>query len=55
MTILPHDSDLSTWQRAIARLQALIDGMRQACIDDHVRLPNWWKPKQFERSGGSDG
>ena len=56
MTILPHDRHLSTWQRAIARLQAIIDAVRDWRNDDDVCLPDWWKPKQVERSGrGSDG
>jgi hypothetical protein len=56
MTILPHDRHLSNWQRAIARLQALIDALKQSCTDDHMLLPDWWKPNQIERSGrASDG
>lgn len=56
MTILPDDRYLSTWQRAKARLQSLIDDLRDLCADDIVRLPGGWKPKQVERGGrGSDG
>jgi hypothetical protein len=56
MTILPNDRHLSISQRAKARLQALIDDIKDFCTDDIVRLPDWWKPKQVERSGrGSDG
>jgi hypothetical protein len=56
MTILPDDRYLSGWQRAKGRLQALIDNIKDFCADDIVRLPDWWKPKQVERSGrGSDG
>jgi hypothetical protein len=56
MTILPDDRYLSIWQRAIGRLHALIDTLTDWRTDDHVRLPDWWKPKQVERSGrGSDG
>lgn len=56
MTILPHDSNLSMWQRSIARLQDLIDAVGDWLNDDDVRLPDWWQPKQIERSGkGSDG
>jgi hypothetical protein len=51
MTILPHDRHLPTWQRAIARLQALIDAFRDWRTHDDVCLPDWWKPKQVERSG----
>jgi ABC-type nitrate/sulfonate/bicarbonate transport system substrate-binding protein len=56
MTILPHDRHLSIWNRAIGRLQALIDTFKDWRTDDDVRLPDWWKPKQAESSGrGSDG
>jgi hypothetical protein len=56
MTILPDDRYLSGWQRAKGRLQALIDHSKDWCTDDNVRLPDWWKPKQAERSGkGLDG
>ena len=56
MTILPHDRNLSIWQRSIARLEALIDAVRGWLNNDDVCLPDWWKPKQVERIGrGSDG
>jgi len=56
MTLLPHDRHFSICQRAMARLLALIDDFRDRCVDDAVWLPDWWKPKQIERSGrGSDG
>jgi hypothetical protein len=51
MTILPDDRYLSVWQRAKARLQALIGDFRDFCAGDIVRLPDAWKPKQVERSG----
>jgi hypothetical protein len=56
MTILPDDRYLSVWQRAKARLLTLINGFTGWwCMDDNVRLPDWWKPDQVERGGGSDG
>jgi hypothetical protein len=49
MTILPHDRDLSIWQRAIARLRGLIDDFKNWCADGNVRLPDSWRPDQLER------
>jgi hypothetical protein len=40
----------------MARLQDLIDAVRDWRTDGNVRLPDWWKPKQIEGSGrASDG
>ena len=49
MTILPDDRHLSGWQRAKARLQTLIDDIKDLCAKDIVRLPDWWSPDQLER------
>jgi hypothetical protein len=55
MTILPHDRHLSNWQRAIAGLRALILKFLKNWRTKDC-LPDWWKPKQLERSGRiSDG